>query len=138
MLCSSAMSDSLQPYQTPVSIGLSRQEHWSGLPFPPGDLPNPRMEPTSSESPALAGRFFTTEPPGKPKGHKVQVKVAQSCSILCDPMDYTWNPLGQNTGVGSLSLLQRIFPIQGSNPSLPHCRRILYQLSQQGSPRILE
>ena len=45
--------------------------------------------------------------------------------------------LGQNTGVGSLSLLQGIFPTQGSNPGLPHCRRILYQLSHKGSPRIL-
>ena len=40
-----------------------------------------------------------------------------------------WNSPGQNTGVGSLSLLQGIFPAQGSNPGLPHCRRILYQLS---------
>ena len=40
-----------------------------------------------------------------------------------------WNSLGQNTGVGSLSLLQGIVPTQGSNPGLPHCRRILYQLS---------
>ena len=44
------------------------------------------------------------------------------------------NSPGQNTGVGSLSLLQGIFPTQGSNPGLPHCRRILYQLSHQGSP----
>ena len=49
-----------------------------------------------------------------------------------------WNSLGQNTGVGSLSLLQGIFPIQGSNPDLPHGRQILYQLNHQGSPRILE
>jgi len=43
-----------------------KQEHWSGLPFPsPGDLPDPGIEPAS---PALAGRFFTTEPPGKPNG----------------------------------------------------------------------
>ena len=49
-----------------------------------------------------------------------------------------WNSPGQNTGVGSLSLLQGIFPTQGSNPGLPHCRRFLYQLSQKGSPRILE
>ena len=41
---------------------------------------------------------------------------------------------GQNTAVGSLSLLQGIFPTQGSNPSLPHCKRILYQLSHKGSP----
>ena len=48
------------------------------------------------------------------------------------------NSPGQNTGVGSLSLLQGIFPTQGSNPGLPHCRQILYQLSHQGSPRIVE
>ena len=47
-----------------------------------------------------------------------------------------WNSLGQNTGVGSRSLLQGIFPIQGSNPGLPHCRQILYQLSHQGSPEV--
>ena len=49
-----------------------------------------------------------------------------------------WNSPGQNTGVGSLSLLQGIFPTQGSNPGLPHCRWSLYQLSHKGSPRILE
>ena len=45
-----------------------------------------------------------------------------------------WNSPGQNTGVGNLSLLQRIFPTQGSNPGLLHCRWVLYQLSHQGSP----
>jgi len=49
-----------------------------------------------------------------------------------------WNSPGQNTGVGSLSLLQEIFPTQGSNPGLPHHRQILYQLSHQGSLRIPE
>ena len=49
-----------------------------------------------------------------------------------------WNSPGQNTGVGSCSLLQEIFPTQGLNPGLLHCRLILYQLSHQGSPRILE
>ena len=49
-----------------------------------------------------------------------------------------WNSLGQNTGVGSLSFRQGIFPTQGSNPGLPHCRQILYQVSHKGSPRILE
>ena len=48
------------------------------------------------------------------------------------------NSSGQNSGVGSPSLLQGIFPTQESNPGLPHCRQILYQLSHQGSPRILE
>ena len=45
-----------------------------------------------------------------------------------------WNSPGQNTGVGSLSLLQGIFPIQGSSPGLPHCKQILHQLSYQESP----
>ena len=49
-----------------------------------------------------------------------------------------WNSLGQNTGMGSLFLHQGIFPTQGSNPSLPRCRLILYQLSHQGSPRTLK
>ena len=47
-----------------------------------------------------------------------------------------WNSPGQNTGIPSL--LQGIFPTQGSNPGTPHCRQILYQLSHQGSPGILE
>ena len=49
-----------------------------------------------------------------------------------------WNSSGQITGVGSCSLLQGIFLTQGSNSGLPHCRRILYQLSHKGSTRILE
>ena len=48
------------------------------------------------------------------------------------------NSLGQNTGMGSLSFLQGIFPTQGSNPGLRHCRQILYQLNHKRSPRILE
>ena len=46
--------------QAPLSMGFSRQEYWSGLPCPPGDLPDPRIEPTSLKSPALAEKFFTT------------------------------------------------------------------------------
>ena len=49
----------------------------------------------------------------------------------------SWNSPGQNTGAGSLSLLQGIFPTQGSNPSLPHCRQMLYHLSHQGSHSII-
>ena len=49
-----------------------------------------------------------------------------------------WNSPGQNTRMGSLSLLQGIFPTQGLNPGFLHCRLILFQLSHQGSPRILE
>ena len=50
--------------QAPVIMGFSRQEYWSGLPFPPpGDLPNSGMEPASPIAPALADRFFTTSAP---------------------------------------------------------------------------
>ena len=55
-------------YQAPLSIAFVREEYWSELPFPPpGDLPNPGIKPTSLASPALAGGFFTTAPPQKPK-----------------------------------------------------------------------
>ena len=54
----------------------------------------------------------------------------QPARLLCP-----WNSQGKNTGVGCHSLLQGIFPTQGSNPGLPHCRWILYHLSHQGSPR---
>ena len=54
--------------QAPLIVEFSRQEYWRGLPFPtPRDLPDLGIEPTSVVSPALAGRFFTTEPPGKPR-----------------------------------------------------------------------
>ena len=55
------------------------------------------------------------------------VTVAQSCP---------WNSPGQSTGVGSCSLPQGIFPTQGLNPCLPHCRQIPYQLSHQGRPEV--
>ena len=67
------------------------------------------------------------------------MKWSESCSVVYDSLRphglYSpWNSPGQNTGLSSLSLLQGIFPIQGSNPGLPHCRQILYQLSHKGSP----
>ena len=67
------MSDSATPWtvahQAPLCMGFPRQEYWSRSRFPsPGDLPNSGMEPTSPESPVLAGRFFTIDPPGKPMG----------------------------------------------------------------------
>ena len=61
----------------------------------------------------------------------MKAKAAWQCLTLCGPR--TWNSLGQNTGVGSLSLLQRIFPTQEFNPGLLHCRQILYQMNYQGS-----
>ena len=55
-------------HQAPLSMGFSRQEYWSGLPFPPpGDLPNPGIKPEAPTSPALVGGFFTTEPTESPK-----------------------------------------------------------------------
>ena len=62
------------------------------------------------------------------------MKATQSCPTLSSP----WNSRGQSTRVGGLSFLQGFFPTQGSNPGLPHCRQILYQLSHKRSLRILE
>ena len=69
--------------QAPPSMGFSRQEHWSGLPFPtPGDLPDPGIELVSPASPALAGRFFTIGPPGKLPGEPLNE------NIICESI--TW------------------------------------------------
>ena len=69
--------------------------------------------------------------------------VAKSCPTLCDPMTVgyacqapLWNSPGKNAGVGSHSLLQGIFPTQGSNSALLHYRQILYCLSHQERPTI--
>ena len=81
-----------------------------------------------------------------PKHLSVILKVlgTQSCLTLHDPIDYStsrilcpWNSLGKNTGVGSHSLLQGIFLTQGSNPGPLQYRWILYQLSHEGSPRLI-
>ena len=72
---------------------------------------------------------------------RVLCLVAQLCPTLCDPMDCSppgssvhGNSPGKNTGVGCLALLQEIFPTQGLNSGLSHCKQILYHLSRQGSP----
>ena len=78
--CLTLQSHGLLSHQASLSMGFPRQEHWSELSFPtPGNLPNPGIEPMALVSPALAGRFFTTAPPGK-------MLVTQSCPTLCDPM----------------------------------------------------
>ena len=66
------------------------------------------------------------------------MKVAQLRPLLWEPTRplCPWDSPGQNTGVGRLFHLQGIFPTQGSNPGIPHCRRILYHLSHQGSPKL--
>ena len=68
----------------------------------------------------------------------MKVKAAQLCLTLSNLMDRhtPWNSPGQNTGVGSLSLFQGIFPTQGSNPGLPHLGQILHQLSHKESPLV--
>ena len=73
----------------------------------------------------------------------MNVLVAESCPALCDPMvcsppgfSVPGNSPGKNTGVGSHCCLQGIFPTQGSNQGLLHCRQTLYRLSHQGSPRV--
>ena len=79
--------------QTPLSMGFSRQEHWSGFPFPsPGDLSDPGIKP---RSPTLQANSFTTEPCGKHKEYLkvcvyiffVVVQSLKSCLTLCNPMD---------------------------------------------------
>ena len=85
--------------QAPLSMGFSRQEYWSGLPFPsPGDLSDPGTEPVS---PALQADTLRSEPPGKPHiliklcvHTRVYVcmlvcSVAQSCVTLCDPVNFS-------------------------------------------------
>ena len=91
LLSLSVMSTLATPWtvaqQAPLPMEFFRQEYWSGLPFPsPGDLPDSGTE---SASPALSGRFFTTEPPGKPRGMKVksESEVAQLCPTPSNPMD---------------------------------------------------
>ena len=71
-----------------------------------------------------------------------QMKWSESHSVMSNSLwphglYSPWNPPGQNTGVGSLSLLQGITPTQGSNPVLPHCKQTLYHLSHQGTPSII-
>ena len=90
--------------RTIESMGFSRPESWSEWPFP---SPGDLPNPgIEPRSPVLQADSLPPDPPGKP----------------------------QNTGAGSLSLLQWIFPTQESNRGLLHCSRIIYQLSHQGSP----
>ena len=78
-------------------------------------------------------------PPGKPQIMTyVKVKIIQPCPTLCDPVDYSDHGIFQDRILECVacSLLQGIFPTLGLNPGLPHCGRVLYQLSHQGSPII--
>ena len=116
--------DCSPPGSSVHGISQARMLEWVAIP-PPGDLPNPGINTgIKSESltfPTLANRFFTTSATWEAQG-------------LHSPR----NSPGQNTGVGSRSPLQRIFPTQRWNPSVPHCGRSLYQLSHQGGLKTLE
>ena len=127
-------------------MGFPRQEYWSGLPSPsPGDLPDPGIKPASLLSPTLQADSSLLSHQGRPASDKCAVLclVAQSNLTLCDPMDCS--PLGfsvygdtpsKNTEVGRHAFLQGIFPTQGLNPGLPHCRRMLYHISHQGKVKV--
>ena len=89
--------------------------------------------------------MFSNDPGGErqlkavPLEESKSTQKTESCSVVSESLQphglYSlWNSPGQNTGVGSWSLLQGIFPTQGSNSGLPHSRGILYQLSHKGSP----
>ena len=125
--------------QAPLSMELSRQEYWSGLPFPsPGDVPNPGIKPGSpalqADSLPYIHRHTHTHTHTYMLFWILFHYESGSCSVVSDFLQphglyRPWNSPGQNTGMGSRSLLPGIFPTQGLNPGLPHCRQILYQLS---------
>ena len=127
----SVVSDSLWSpwtvaHQASLSMEFSRRQYWSGLSFPPpGDLPDSGIEPGS---PALRTDSSPSEPSGTLKSESESHSVV-SDSLQSHGLYSPWNSPGQNTGVGSLFLLQGIFPIQGLNPHLLwllRCRQILY------------
>ena len=84
--------------------------------------------------PTLQVGYLPSEPPGKPEENcESESQSVVSNSLKPHGLYSPWNSPGQNTRVGSLCLLLGIFPTQGSNPGLPHCRQIIYQLSHKGS-----
>ena len=126
--------------QAPLSMEFSRQEYWNGLLFAsPGDILSPGIEPRSS---ALEADFFTawaTREAHKKPLVKVNALVAQLCPTLCNSMNCS--PPGSSVhGIlqattlewVAISPLQGIFPTQGSNLGLLHCRQILCHPGQTG------
>ena len=131
-------------YQAPPSMGFSRQESWSGLPLPYTNyIVNNYIHllkiPLIWYFKCLQKTFKTNR--FRKLKRKVKWKwqsLSPVDSLLPHGLHSPCNSPGQNTRVGSCSLLQGIFPTQGWNPGLPLWRWIIYQLSQQRSPRILE
>ena len=134
VLCSLAQSrptlfdptDSSPPGSSVHGISQARIVEWVAI---SRGFPQPRVKP---RAPTWQVDSLLSEPPGK-------LKNTGKCKPLSHVQLYSpWNSPGQNTGVGSLSLLRGIFATPGRNTGLPHYRRILYQVSLKGSPRILE
>ena len=146
------MSNSFQSHglyvahQAALSMGFPRQEYWSGLPLPsPGNLPDPGIKPASLVSPTLQADSLLLSHQGRPASDKCAVLclATQSSLTLCDPMDCSTlgssvygDSTSKNTEVGPHAFLQGIFPTQGLNPGLPHCRRMPYHLSHQGKVKV--
>ena len=134
--------------QFPLSMDFSRKEYWSGLPLPtPGNLSHPGIEPTSPE---LAGRSFTIIPPGKRlEGIKIEVLIrlrkwkllshvwlfATSLSSPTHGLYSTWNSPGQNTRVGSHSLLQGNLPNPEIKSRSPTFQADSLSAEPQGKPK---
>ena len=120
--------------QAPLPVDFSRQAYWSGVPFPtPEDLSDPRIELSSLASPAMAGGFFTTSTTWESESRSVVSNSLRPYGLYSPR-----NSPGQNTGVGSLSLLQGIFPIQGSKPRFSALQADSLPAEPQGKTRILE
>ena len=111
------------------------KDPWDRISLRGVQVPGLKHSPSTPRSnlPASTPQRRWTGTPGDGRARRPrapQVKVPQSCLTPCNPPLYSpWNSPSQNTGVSSLSLLQGIFPIQGSNTGLPHCGWIAYQLS---------
>ena len=111
--------------------GSPRILEWVAYPFSRGSS-WPRNRTVVS---SIAGRFlYQLSYQGSPKSESEGRSVV-SDSLWPHGLYSPWNSPGQNTGVGSLSLLQGIFPTEGSNPGLLHCRWILYHLSHKRKPK---
>ena len=115
--------------QAPLSIEFLRQEHWSGLPFAsPRDLPNPGIEPKPLVSPALVGRFTTTEPPGKSIGGNMPTCLSWKWSSAYDHWT-TVCPVKETSSdhIDPVSALISVFWCCGAS-EFPFSERVISQL----------